>query len=203
MRNLYEKLKEYVSTRDERALKRSAIISTVMFSLLLVWVLFFKLGISKLIYQNYINISQFTFKERFLYDIIPFNLHNINITNQILDIICNCFVFAPFGVFFRTLFFKKNLVRDLSLCFFISLAAEITQLFTMLGGFATVDLITNTIGCLVGTLFYEILLERMKTEGRVRFYRIINLIMLPIMVYAIYTFVNNFELIMAVLTRSI
>ena len=198
-----EKLSLIWHTRDERTLRRCVAICTAIFSLLLIWVVFFKFGISSMIYRNYVNLSQFDLKGRFLYDIIPFNLHNINIKNQIMDILCNCLLFAPYGALFCELFKKKSILRDLAICFLISLVIEVVQLFTMLGGFATIDLITNTISYFVGYLIYRFLLTRMNTESRVCFYRVINLIMLPILVYAAYTFVDNFELIMAVLTRSI
>ena len=190
-------------TRDERTLRRSALITTVLFSLLLIWVLFLKLGIPRLIYQNYINLSQFDLEGRFMYNLDPFELHGINIVKQIFDISCNCLVFAPFGLFFSVIFKKRCIPRDVLLCFLISLTVEVTQLFTMLGGFATIDLITNTVSYFVGLAFYYLIFKRLTTASGVIFLRTVSFIMLAILPYALYTVIENYDLIVGVLTRSI
>ena len=51
-------------------------------------------------------------------------------------------------------------MRDLGICFLISLFFELLQLFTMIGNFATMDLITNVAGYFVGLVFYELIFKK-------------------------------------------
>lgn len=203
IRGALNRIRTAWQTRDERTLRRSALIATVLFSLLLIWVLFLKLGITRLIYQNYINLSQFDLEGRFMYNLDPFDFHNGNILKQVFDISCNCLVFAPFGLFFSVIFKKRCIPRDAALCFLISLTVEVTQLFTMLGGFATIDLITNTVSYFVGLAFYYLIFKRLTTASGVILLRTVSFIMLAIFPYALYTVIENYDLIVGVLTRSL
>ena len=187
---------------DESTLKRDAIIATVMFSLLLPWMLLFKFNKVYLMRRGYLSFLALSLKERFMLDLIPFRFTE-DYVNQILVIILNCAIFAPFGVAFNTLFKKKSIKRDLLICFLISLGVELTQLFTLLGGFATIDLITNTISYFIGYLIYKLVFARLSLKWHVRIYRLSILLLIPLVSVAAVTTLGNLDVIWGILTRTL
>ena len=186
---------------DETALRRSAVAVTVIYSLLLPWMLLFKFSRGYLILRTYHYLSSMSVTERFLLDLLPFRFTHDYI-NQIIVILLNCVIFAPYGVIFNTLF-KKSIRRDLLICFLISLAVEIIQLFTCLGGFATIDLITNTASYFVGLAFYRLVLERLNIRWNVILYRAAILILTAFLLIAAVSTVGVIDTIWGVITRTL
>lgn len=187
---------------DERALRREALITISMYLLLLFWALWLKFNDFYLPRLNYQWLKLMSVKERFLYDIIPFQVR-FDYQNQIKEIFLNGIVFAPFGVLLNHLFPKKNIWRDLVICFGVSLSIETVQLFSLIGSFATTDLIMNTLGYFIGLGVYHLIFKKRSLSGMVWFYRAVNVIIFPLSVWAIITTVNNREEIIAILTRTL
>jgi glycopeptide antibiotics resistance protein len=151
---------------------------------------------------NYCNLSELTLTERFLYDIVPFRTRQ-NHTEQWLEFFANSLIFAPYGVLLNYLFKKRNIFRDVALCFLLSLSVEVFQLYTMLGGFATVDLIMNTLGYFVGLVFYYLLFKKRSVRTCVWICRVFNLLLLPVVAYVVYTTVQNWQLIVDIATQQL
>ena len=187
---------------NEKTLRTEAKIATILYIFVLFWALFLKFNDREMLVQNYINLSQLTLRERFLYDIVPFCVRQNHLV-QWLEFFANSLVFAPIGVLLHYLFEKSNIWRNLAICFALSVSFEILQLFTLLGGFATVDLIMNTLGYFVGFAFYRLIFSRLSLRTSVWVCRIFNLIFFSISVYAVISTVENLELIAAILTRSL
>lgn len=187
---------------DERALRCNVILAIGCYILLLFWALWLKFNDFHMVVPNYRWLSTLTLKERFLYDLIPFQIR-FDFKNQFIQILANGVVFAPFGVLLNYLFQKKNIWRDLAICFGVSLCIETIQLFTIIGNFATVDLIMNTAGYFIGLAGYVLIFKRFSLCTSVWFYRVVNLIVVPLFVWAVITTVNNWDQIIAILTRTL
>lgn len=187
---------------DERALCREAAFATVAYTVVLFWALWLKFNDFHMVVLNYQWLSKMTVQERFLYDIIPFQIR-FDFFNQFIQFPANAIVFAPFGVVLSHLFQKKNIWRDLAICFAISLSIEVVQLFTIIGNFATADLIMNTFGYFIGFALYRLIFSRIPTFKMVWIYRVANLIQLALLVAVVVTTINNWELIIAILTRTL
>ena len=186
----------------EHNLRRDVAFLTALYFLILIWILCLKFNNPEMLAGNYRNLSELTLRERFLYDIVPFRTRQNHLL-QWLEFFANALMFSPFGVFFGYLFAKKNIWRDLALCFGLSLSIEVLQLFSMLGGFATVDLIMNTLGYFVGLAFYQLLFKRLSTRASTWICRAFLLLFFPIAVYAAVGTVGQWELIVAILTRTL
>ena len=193
---------ERLFTYDNRALRREAWIATSLYIFILLWVLCLKFCNAQMLTQNYINLSELTLRERFLWDIVPFYTRQ-NHTVQWLEFFANSLVFAPFGVLLNYMFAKRNILRDFALCVGLSLSIEIFQLFTLLGGFATVDLIMNSVGYFVGLFIYYLIFKKRSTKTCIWVCRVANFIFLPTFIYALVTALLNGELIVAILTRTL
>ena len=197
-----EKGKNIFAVYDERVLRKGALFATIAYIAVLFWALWLKFNDFHMVVPNYQWLSKMTILERFLYDIIPFQIRFVFI-DEFLEILANGVVFAPFGVLFNHLFKKKNIWRDLAICFGVSLSIEVVQLFTIIGNFATADLIMNTLGYFVGFALYRWIFSKLSTQKMVWVYRVVNLILLPVLIAVVVTTINNWELITAILTRTL
>ena len=208
----FEKTKEYLRRAkesfkkhlvcDERALRGEAIFSFVGYIIVLFWALWLKFNDFHMVVLNYAWLSKMTIEERFLYDIIPFRIR-FDFWNQFIQFPANAIVFAPMGVVLQHVFKKKNIWRDLAICFGVSLSIEVVQLFTIIGNFATADLIMNTLGYLIGFLVYRLIFSKISTPQMVWVYRVINLILVPVLVVVVVTTVKNWDMIVAIITRTL
>lgn len=186
--------------KNEKVLRLLEIIGLVMFSWLLVWALWLKMNDIYMICGNYSWLSNLTLYERFAYDLIPFQLH-YDYEQEIINIIANCVVFAPFGVMFNMMFKKQNILRDVCICFLISLFFELLQLFTIIGNFATMDIITNVAGYFVGLAFYELIFKRLSVKANIYVYLTADIIALGLTVFSVVRTVETIEPIIEILTR--
>ena len=187
---------------DEREQRRAVAFATGAYVVVLFWALWLKFNDFHMVVLNYQWLSKMTVQERFLYDIIPFQIR-FDFWNQLIQFPANAIVFAPFGVFLNHLFKKKNILRDLAICFGVSLSIEIVQLLTIIGSFATSDLIMNTLGYFIGLAVYYLIFARLSTQQTVWFYRVVDAILFVALIVVIVTTIGNWELISAILTRTL
>ena len=186
----------------ERTLRLEAWVATGLYIFILLWVLCLKFCNAQMLTQNYINLSELTLRERFLWDIVPFYTRQ-NHTLQWLEFFANSLVFAPFGVLLNYMFAKRSVLRDFALCVGLSLSIEVFQLFTLLGGFATVDLIMNSLGYFVGLGIYYLIFKKRTMKICIWTCRVANFVFLVLFIYAFGTTLQNGELILAILKKQL
>lgn len=199
------------SVRAERLLnnknkiRRLAIACVIMFSWLLIWALVFKLGSETLLIRNYTNLKDMTFKERILWDLIPFNYRGDEYwkSRQILDTVLNCFVFAPLAIFLCYIFEKKNVFRDAAICFGFAVIVETTQLFTVLGNPATEDLITNTLGCFIGYAIYCLILKHISLRKSAILLTLVCVMISVATAFSLVTTAMSADVIFKIITRTL
>lgn len=189
-------------TYDERALRREVIYATNFYTFILFWIVCLKFGNAEMLARNYKNLSELTLEERFLWDIVPFYTRQ-NHTLQWLEFFANSLIFAPFGVLLNYMFAKRNILRDFALCLGLSLCIEVFQLFTLLGGFATVDLIMNCLGYFVGLGIYYLIFKKRTMKICIWTCRVANFVFLVLFIYAFGTTLQNGELILAILKKQL
>ena len=193
---------ETLFTYDQRALQREVVFATILYLFILLWGLCLKFSSAEMLARNYKNLSELNLRERFLWDIVPFYTRQ-NHTVQRLEFVANSLVFAPFGVLLNYLFKKRNILRDFALCVGLSLSIEVFQLFTLLGGFATADLIMNSLGYFLGLGVYYLVFKKRTTKTCIWTCRVANFIFLPLFIYALVTTLQNGELIISILTKQL
>lgn len=122
------------------------IVLFVVYLLFLVWSILFKLG-----------FSLKEIEEIRTYSLIPFHYEDgHNVRFHFSEVIDNVLIFIPTGVYLSLLFKKMPLLGTAALIFAISLALERSQYILAVGCFDITDLITNTVGGMVGIGFYLI-----------------------------------------------
>lgn len=188
--------------REAGRIRRLAAVATVLFAAWIFWALLLKFSSAQGLSIIYKRMRKMTLEERFLSEIIPFWLGD-DYLNRTLLVIANGLVFAPFGVLLQYSFREKNIWRDVGICFSISFCIEATQLITLLGGFATTDLIMNTFGYFIGLWIYRRCFANAQPHKVVRFYRIFNALMVCLLLFAVLVTYYNRGAIIAILTRTL
>ena len=190
---------------NEKTLSHLVIAMIVMYSWILIWALVFKLGNETILKNLYINLKDFTLKERILWDLVPFNYRGEGEYKMkiILDTVLNCFVMAPFGVMLCYVFKKPNVLRDAAICLGIAVAIESLQLLTMLGNPATEDLITNTVGYFIGFGLYMLLFRRLSVKSTVIVALVADVLFAIGSVYALISTIGVADLLYQFVTKTL
>lgn len=178
----------------KKGIKILSISAIILYLMFLVWGLFFKFGDIDYTRKCSYGLSLLTDKERFLYDIIPFDFGNteqklIHFTLNIL----NMFVFVPLAIMLIFRSGKINFIKHTIFCFLVSLVLEVTQFFTLIGGFASDDLLMNTMGYFVGALIYHVLLRRLSDKINFYILLVFNIVLIPTVIYSFFNIIPIFN----------
>lgn len=128
--------------------KRSQYFSITLFLLyvaILCWILLWKLGVS------------FSYMSSRSYNLIPFQ-EAFTPSGKLdkMELILNVLIFIPFGVYTAMVLYRSTLMSRLLFIAGSSFMFEALQYTLRIGAFDSTDIVTNTIGGLLGLLFYEL-----------------------------------------------
>ena len=145
--------------KREKMFKILSIIIFILYLLLVLWVVILKCNIIDNVTQCYYALSKMSLSERILRELNPIGLYTnppieSEVPNYFRDDVLNVLLFIPFGIYLSIFIKNKKVLKTGIIAFCSSLLLETFQLFTILGAFSTKDLITNTLGSLLGTLIY-------------------------------------------------
>jgi glycopeptide antibiotics resistance protein len=122
-------------------------LTTVLFIIYLIvlsWILLFKLGV------------RFSYMGNRRVNLIPFSEPLIlNGKIDVGEIILNVVIFVPLGIYAGILFEKWFFGKKLFFFFLISLIVEGLQFILAVGAFDITDIITNTLGGIIGLMIFE------------------------------------------------
>ena len=119
----------------------------VVYLLLLVWVILFKMEFSLKTLRIAVRA----------YNLIPFHYdveHNVRF--HVYEVLGNVLAFIPAGIYMELLFRRMSLWKKIALIFIFSLEMECVQYLLWIGRFDITDLITNTAGGCAGIAIYRI-----------------------------------------------
>ena len=186
---------------QSKELKVLAVIGSVLFGLFLIWGLWLKFGMEDLVAFNYSRLLELTTKERFMLDIEPFVRKPYHSETYWLEVVLNGFVLAPFGVAFNVIDKKRRVWLHLLICFLFSLGMETLQFFTMIGGFATSDIIMNTLGYFVGFIAYHLIFRWLPNKLNIGIFVLVIAILCGALVYAVISVINMKDVLVMILSR--
>jgi glycopeptide antibiotics resistance protein len=116
-------------------------LTTVLFIIYLVvicWILLFKLGV------------RFSYMAERSVNLTPFKQSSILTGENILNVI----IFVPLGIYAGILFEAWRFIKKLLFFFLVSLIVEGLQYLMRIGAFDVTDLITNTVGGVIGLIMF-------------------------------------------------
>lgn len=136
--------------------KKINMVTTLFFiyCVLLVWIILFKLQFSLNSLDKIRNIN-----------LIPFYYEN-NVSFHFREVIENVIIFIPFGIYLKMICIDNK--KTILFGFAVSLLLEVSQYVLSVGASDITDVITNTLGALIGVLFYNISIKLFKTEEKVK-----------------------------------
>ena len=128
----------------------------IIYCVLLVWIILFKLSIS---------ISDIFGLDKIRnINLIPF-YYSYEVKGHFKEVLENLLIFIPFGIYLKML--NKNNKKVILYGFIFSLVLEISQFIFGLGATDITDVITNTSGTILGVLVYLILVKLFKNKDKI------------------------------------
>jgi len=116
----------------------------VIYLMALIWILLFKLGVHFTYMRNARSINLIPFRESLI----------LNGKIDFAEMIMNVVIFVPLGVYAGILFRRWITGKKLVFFFLVSLIIEGVQLIFGIGAFDITDIITNTLGGIIGLMIY-------------------------------------------------
>ncbi len=117
-------------------------LTTLLFAIYLValgWILLFKMGV------------RFSYMKARRVQLIPFNEPSILSGENIMNVV----VFIPLGIYAAILFKRWSFgIKVLSFCL-LSTLVEVLQYILSIGAFDITDILTNTLGGIIGWMMYK------------------------------------------------
>lgn len=138
-------------------------VTSVLFFVYLIalaWILLFKLGV-KFSYMENRQINLFPFENLIKYGQI-----------DLIETIMNVVIFIPMGIYSGILFKNWNLGKKILFCFLFSFFVEGIQYIFKFGSFDISDIITNTLGGIIGLLIFIVIEKIFKNRAQ----KLINII---------------------------
>ena len=149
--------------KDNNSANKLTIVLSGIYLIALFWILLFKLGV------------RFSYMEKRDVNLIPFSeLFISNGKIDLAEIILNVVIFVPLGIYAGVLFKRWSFGKKLFFFFLLSLVFEMLEFFFKIGAFDITDIITNTIGGIIGLLMFTAI-EKLVNNSR-KTQKIINII---------------------------
>lgn len=130
----------------------------IIYLIAICWILLFKLGV-RFSYMGKRNVNLIPFSE-------PLTLTSENILNVV--------IFVPLGVYAGILFERWVFGKKLLFFFLVSLLVEGLQYILRVGAFDVTDIITNTLGGIMGLMIFKAMAKTV--NSRVKAQKFINII---------------------------
>ncbi len=157
---LYHKMN---SQKNSTLANKLTTLLLVIYSVVLFWIIVLKLNIS-FSYKGTQNVNLIPFREPLLYNgRIDYN-----------EIFLNILIFVPLGLYVGILFKKLSISRKIFSFFMVSLFCEVCQFILRIGAFDITDIINNTLGGIIGLLFFKVLEKAFNSPVKAQ--KLINII---------------------------
>lgn len=177
-------------------LQKFALGTFLIYMLVLVWVITLKCNMEFSIFMSRATLEEMTLAERAEWTFCHFRFNGdgpIYSKDAIEDMVVNVILFLTVGATLSIVLDKKKYITPL-LGFLISLAFETVQFFTAIGGFAYIDLITNTLGSIIGMILAQALLKVIKPELATKILVVLQVIFSIIVIYGTINTINHIEI---------
>ncbi len=147
----------------------------VLYLVLLIWLVLFKLQFNIL--------SVFNYNHRSL-NLNPFDAPlKTNGTINFAEMIDNVVIFIPFGLFFSVNFKKARFLPKLAIILSFSIACELIQFILAIGATDILDVITNTLGGFLGLELYNLLNKFVSNKKLDRVIIFVGILFLIVLIY--------------------
>ena len=183
--------------RSLTKLQKSALIAFIAYLLVLIWVIMLKCNMEWPVYVSRMMMGGMSIPERAEWSFCHFRFNGdgpIYSKDAIEDMLVNAVLFLPVGMTLPMVFEKKKYLETPLAAFGLSLTFEIVQFFNTIGGFAYIDLITHTLGAVIGMIVLRLLLKVIKPDAARVILAVFTVIFVIIAIYGGINTVNNIHI---------
>ena len=178
------------------------------YMIIFIWIVIFKCGFVDDLKITHKYISSLTLYQRIINPAeIQSLIYRIQIGEyfhrSILEPFLNIVIFVPVGLYVTFFQNEKRIFNTYLISFAVSMALELIQLATMIGGFSFLDLVTNTIGGIIGYFVYKLIYNESRVKGLNIISVIVSIIAIPIAVFAIYNTAINIDFYIDIVLRRL
>ena len=142
-------------------------LALIIYILVLVWVIMLKCNMEVPVRMSLKFFHDMTVEQRAEWTFCHFRFNGdggLLTKDAIEDIIVNIILFVPIGAFLPFVFRKRAYIFAPIYAFLITLGFELSQFIFGIGGFAYIDLITNTVGGIIGCGIFYLVTRKAKDD---------------------------------------
>ena len=172
--------------------KKRVIVSLIFYMIVLIWIISFKMNMEQPIFECMYYFGQFTLKERFMISLSTFKFEGL--FNDWKDVLVNMCFFMPLGVYCFELIKKHKFIKGLGIAILLTLLLEIVQLFTTVGYFTFSDLVSNTLGYIIGYFLYLLLNKLLKQKIMYYVFTVFTIFFIVLATYGIVNTIIHIEI---------
>jgi len=171
--------------------KKYVLLSLFIYLIVLIWIIAFKMNMKQAIFECMYTFSKCSIGQRFNVAINSFNLVK-GLAN--LDFYVNILLFIPLGFYTIILFERRSFIIGFIFSSFLTLSFEIIQLFTAIGFYSFLDIISNILGFILGYIIFIYLKRIIKDNILNRFFIIFTILLILIASYGIINTIINIDI---------
>ena len=183
--------------RSLSKLQKNALLTFGIYMLVLVWVIGLKCNMEFSIFMSKLSMGQMSLAERAEWSFCHMRFNEdgpMFSAASIEDMLANMVLFLPVGMILPMVFDSKRYLLVPVFGFGLSLFFEISQFFNTIGGFAYIDLITNTLGTIIGTVLTYFILKLIKPKTASIILAVFSVIFGAIVIFGTVNTVMNIEI---------
>lgn len=197
---------------NEKLLKIFSIVLFICYLILLIWIVVFKCNYNSSMLKTYDYFSQMNLEQRFKFFLVPFNDYFIEPftqtrMNTFQDDMLNIAIFIPLGLYVSYFIKNKKFIKTLGIAFALSVIFEVFQLFSLVGAFASKDLITNLLGAILGNLIFRLIYKKNNGVIRLTILNVLSIFAIitfvPIAIFSIVNTIQDIDIYIEIFTRKI
>ena len=133
---------------NSKRIKNLTIIAIVLYALCLVWVITLKCNMIQPVVESRYILSKLTLGERIIRSCGRFA------KTTRADFLVNTILFLPLGLLLPFLTNRRPYISTVLIGMLVSLAFEISQILNCIGGFTYIDILSNTLGAIIGAIIH-------------------------------------------------
>ena len=172
--------------------KKRVVVSLIFYIIVLVWIISFKMNMEQAIFECMYYFGQFELKERFMISLTTFKFEGL--FNDWKDVLVNMCFFMPLGVYCFELIKKHKFIKGLGIAILLTLLLEIVQLLTTVGYFTFNDLVSNTLGYIIGYLLYFLMNKFLNRKVICQIFNVFTLFFIALSIYGVINTIVHIEI---------
>ncbi len=129
-----------------KRIEKLAIVALVLYIICLVWIITLKCNMIATVVESRYFSGQFSLFERVVFNTSKFAKTDLK------DFLANVFLFIPMGLLIPFLKKEKPYISAALFGFAISLGFEILQIINCIGGLTYIDILSNSLGAILGAI---------------------------------------------------